>query len=109
MSGPSGTDPRPRSDCRVADISANIEYSVQRIYRAKLPKMQALSGYERKVLLVWCDYVLPKREEVSSALVRHYPPEGDLDGVFFVEYGWKQYRWQQTSISCCRIRDIQRS
>lgn len=89
MSGPSGTDRLPRSENRVADIAANIEYSVRRIYDAKLHKMKALCGYRRKVLLLWCDYILATPEEISAALAQQYPVEGDLDGIFFIEYDWK--------------------
>jgi hypothetical protein len=89
MSGPSGIDTLPHSSDIAGNIAANIDYAVRRILEAKVPKMKALPTGQRKVLLVWSDYALADAKEVSRAIGQFCPNDGDLDGVFFIDSGWK--------------------
>lgn len=89
MSMVSGAAKLPGSDEFVADLEASIQYAVDRMLEQKLPKLAGLTGYDRRVLLVWNDLSMAKSAEVEKAFRKHGLTEADgIDGVFFIEYGW---------------------
>jgi hypothetical protein len=62
---------------------------VNRILDAKLPKLAKLTNFDRRVLLIWSDFVLAEPSEVTHALALRNLSITDVDAVFFVDFGWK--------------------
>jgi hypothetical protein len=90
MSGVSGIDKLPNDGGFVADVTATIEYSIQRILNEKLPIMtDRVHGFDRKLLLIWNDLPLAKSIDVVAALKARKTNGKHLDGIFFIEFGWK--------------------
>lgn len=100
MSGVKGTDKLPNDSGYLADIQASVDYGVSRILADKLPKLAPLTGYDRKHLLVWSDLPLGHPEEARKAFARQDLVSSCLDGVFFIDYGWKSLTplWTRTSL-----------
>lgn len=100
MSGVKGTDKLPNDSGHLADIQASVDYGVNRILADKLPKLAPLTGYDCKQLLVWSDLPLGHPEEAGRAFARHDLASSCLDGVFFIDYGWKSLTplWTRTAL-----------
>lgn len=88
FSGISGTARIPNSDKFAADVDATLRYATNRILEAKLPRMATVSGYDRKVLLVWSGIPFAAASDVGEQF-RALEPKG-IDGIFFFEYGKDQ-------------------
>lgn len=79
----------------IGDIQESVTYSVNRILKAKLPKLAKvaqISNYDRRILLVWSDFVLAHASEVAKAIALQNLSAADLDAIFFVDFGWKGVR-----------------
>jgi hypothetical protein len=83
-------DKLPQEGGFVGDVQASVAFAVNRILGVKLPILQnRVNGYDRKILLIWSDLSLAKSSEVATALHAYGLCSTDLDGVVFVDYGWK--------------------
>ena len=72
-----------------ADIGESARYAVNRALKEKVPKLAPLSGYDRKILLVWNDLPMLTSDEAKQTFGEQNLISNDLSGVFFAEYGWK--------------------
>lgn len=79
----------PSSSKMIGDIQESVTYTVNRILDAKLPKLAKLTGFDRRILLIWCDFVLANAGEVMKAIALRSLSVTDVDAVFFADFGWK--------------------
>jgi hypothetical protein len=79
----------PHSNKRIGDIQESVTYSVNRILDAKLPKLAKITGFDRRILLIWSGFVLADASEVVKAIALRNLSITDVDAVFFVDFGWK--------------------
>jgi hypothetical protein len=73
----------------IGDIQESVTYSVNRILKAKLPKLANITNFDHRILLIWSDFVLAQASEVMKAIALRNLAITDVDAVFFVDFGWK--------------------
>lgn len=67
-----------------ADIRANVQFAVDRIMEAKLPRLRALGGYDKKILIISNGYLFADAECVAVALRNHNLSDGRIDSVLLI-------------------------
>jgi hypothetical protein len=80
----------PNSTKMIGDIQESVNYGIDRILDAKLPKLSEIAGFDRRVLLIWNGFVLAEAAEVAEALQRRDLMKTDVDYVYFIAYGWRE-------------------
>jgi hypothetical protein len=85
MTGISGVATIPNSKELAANVDATLHCSINRLLKAKLPRMAKLTGYDRKLLLIWNDIPFADANDVQSYFTAHQP--SGIDAIFFVEGG----------------------
>jgi hypothetical protein len=80
----------PNSNQMIGDIQESVTFAVNRILDAKLPKLAKLTGFNRRVLLIWSGFALAEAYEVKKALALRKLSVADVDAIFFIDFGWKQ-------------------
>lgn len=48
----------PDGKAMIADVVRTLEYALGRILDAKLPRLKPITGYRRKLILIWTDWQL---------------------------------------------------
>jgi len=69
----------------IADIMASLDHSVQRILDAKLPRLQKVNGYERKLILIWIDHFFGDVSRVGELLSKRRLSSADVDSTVLIE------------------------
>jgi hypothetical protein len=80
-----GTGPIPDGTAMIAEIGPTLEYTVDDALQDKLPTLRALTGYDRKILLLWTDYFFADVASVGEILTTRCLTPTDLDAIFLVE------------------------
>ena len=68
-----------------ADIHANLEFALNRILAEKLPRLQKLEGFERRILLVTSAYLFAEPNEVRDILQTHQITAKQCDTVLLID------------------------
>jgi hypothetical protein len=69
----------------VADIGATLEYSLDRILKAKLPRLKKLTSGQRKLLLIWSDYFFAEPGRVKEILDARNLTVQDVDSILLID------------------------
>jgi hypothetical protein len=85
FSGIGGAARIPGTHELAANVDATLKYATKRILDAKLPRMAKVNGYDRKVLLVWCNIPFADASDVAGAFKAQ--ELAGIDGIFFAEFG----------------------
>lgn len=75
----------PGTDKMLADINATLEYALERILKKKLPRLKKLTGYRRKLLVVWNSYYFADATRVKEILDSYSLSDQEVDSIFFVD------------------------
>lgn len=81
MAGLDGTGRTPDGEAMIADVMATLKHRVQRILDAKLPRMKAVTGFHRRMLLIWSDYFFAEPERLKEVLDEKRLKTDDLDTI----------------------------
>ncbi len=79
-----GPDVPGRDKPTIADIRATLDYSVQRILDKKLPRLRKVSGYDRKMILIWTDYLFADIDRISEVLSSRKLASEDVDSIVLI-------------------------
>lgn len=75
----------PETNKLAADIMASLTYGVKRVLDEKLPVMKKVSGYDRKIILVWSDYIFAERDRVREIIARAPLTVKEIDSIVLIE------------------------
>lgn len=75
----------PNIDKMVADVGATLEYAIGRILDAKLPRIKNITGYRRKLLLIWSGYFMADAARVKEVLDARKLRTQDVDSILLVD------------------------
>lgn len=75
----------PKGPEIVANIQAIIDYAIDRILSAKIPRLIALAGYNKRVLVVVLEYFFADEENVSKSMARHKKALDQIDTLYLVQ------------------------
>jgi hypothetical protein len=92
VAGLDGTARTPDGQAMIADVMATLRSGVQRILDAKLPRMKALTGFQRRMLLIWSDYFFAEPERLKEVLDEKRLTADDVDTIFLID-GYSEVNW----------------
>ena len=82
MIGLDATAPGPTGSLS-ADVRSNLEFALDRVLSAKLPVLATLTGYSRRILLIWRDYLFAEPEMLKDILATHSLTADKVDTILF--------------------------
>jgi hypothetical protein len=82
----------PETDTMVADVSATLQYAIGRILDAKLPRLKKVTGYTRKLLLIWSGYFFADGERLKEILDARKLTAQDVDTILLID-GDSELHW----------------
>ena len=65
------------------DVRANVEFAIDRILAAKLPRLASLTGFDRRVLLVSRNYLFAEPQMLKEILETRNVTREQVDTVLF--------------------------
>lgn len=92
MAGLDGSTLTPDGEGIIADVMKALEYTIGRTLDAKLPRLKNLTGYDRKLLLIWSGYLFADTERVAEILSNRNLTVDDIDTIILID---------QSSEICC--------
>jgi hypothetical protein len=74
----------PDGQAMIADVMRTLEYALGRILDAKLPRLKPITGYRRKLILIWTDYFFADAERVTEVLSERKLTTADVDSILLI-------------------------
>jgi hypothetical protein len=68
-----------------ADVHANLEFALDRILDQKLPRLEKLGGFKRKILLITSAYLFAEPSNVTDILHSRQITTKQCDGVLLID------------------------
>jgi len=77
----------PGTATSYSDVRANLDYALDRVLAAKLPRLQPLSGqYDKRVLLIWLAYPMWDFTDLYESVKSKPTKPDELDGILVVDH-----------------------
>lgn len=79
---------------RRGDVAATLRFAIKRLLKAKLPVVEEVQGYDRKIILVWSGTPFVEASDVKKRFLALKPKGVDgiflMDGEFFLDKGTEE-------------------
>jgi hypothetical protein len=85
MAGLDGSAMTPDGTAMIADVMRTLDYAIGRILNAKLPRLKNISGYNRKLILIWSDYFFADAIRIKELLSKWNLTREDVDTLILID------------------------
>ena len=75
----------PGTDTMLADVEATLKYALGRILEAKLRRLKNITGYQRKLLVIWNGYFFADATRVKEVLDSRGLTAQEVDSILFID------------------------
>jgi len=75
----------PAGNASTGHIRSTLEYTVQKILKEKIPRLQSLGSFQRKILLLVQEYDFAEPDRLKEVLVEKALAATDIDSVFLID------------------------
>jgi hypothetical protein len=75
----------PNTDKMLADVGATLKHAIGRILDRKLPRLKSVTGYQRKLLLIWSGYFMADAASVKEVLDTRKLTTQEVDSILLID------------------------